>query len=169
MRVEYFIAVLVAIGSSVIASQPTAGGLPQTAKTYKNIRQVDFKNYTYRWPGRDSLTLKNGSAEDGESDASLETPSYGDLTGDGVEDAAIVIWFRNRNSARYEDSMCFIYTLHEGKPSGVTNVPGALSAKIIGRRLIIEENASGNNMVVPKKKTYQWERGRLVKVAFGSR
>ncbi len=160
--------VLVFATSGMAAAQRTRGRQAQPAKTYTSIRQVDFNNFTYRWPGGDdSITLKNGSAVWGESDASLEAPAYGDLTGDGVEDAAFVIWLRNHNSARYEDSACFIYTLRGGKPSEVANLPGAMSARIIGRRLIIEENVSGNNMVVPNKRTYQWERGRLVKVAIG--
>ncbi|HWS85843.1 MAG TPA: hypothetical protein VN282_02540 [Pyrinomonadaceae bacterium] len=99
-----------------------------------NIRQVDFRNYSYPLSGRcTSLLSRQGNIQlkSGESDVIKKAPyecvfslegkvSYGDLTGDGVEEALAYAGCRCANvetlsNFEESDSDLFVYTLKDGE------------------------------------------------------
>ena len=91
------IAALLAI-TLLLFTLPYGQGLSQeatAAKAISNIRQVDFKNFTYIRPEcekeTDGVQLRNGrrvSADGAQS--SLMRLTYGDITGDGSEEAIVL-------------------------------------------------------------------------------
>jgi hypothetical protein len=101
------------------------------------IREIDFKNFSYSWPKsvggvpptwkwRDavptaSIRLANGSVEFGESRqfspapyAELMSVTYGDLSGDGREEAAVDLLYKTGGTAHWH--YLFIYALADGSP-----------------------------------------------------
>jgi hypothetical protein len=93
-------------------------------KIYKSIRDVDFFNFTYSEDGSEGFYVKDGSftaeIDDGKSLFILTTYeivsiSFGDLTGDGKEEAAISS-IENTNLSTGRFSGGYVYTIKEGKP-----------------------------------------------------
>lgn len=90
------------------------------------IRSVDFANFTYRAKpiyakGEKSFTLQNGKYQGRLSDGadvpypvSLAYLTYGDVTGDGSEDAMVVLSENVKGTAI--PYYVYIYTLEKGSP-----------------------------------------------------
>jgi hypothetical protein len=111
-------------------------GLPTSPSTAANvtdspIRNIDFKNFTYDWYPSDldipttgkKIILSDGSMETGfgygkepkEFFLIEDGVQYGDLTGDGVEEAVVVLGIITSGTARA--NIVFVYGLSEGKPT----------------------------------------------------
>ncbi len=95
---------------------------PAVKKIDPSIRKFDFKNFTYPLTedqgggNGETFTLKNGRQEGSEQqiEATLQKIEYGDVTGDGKEEAMIGIYpYSGGNCQCY---MVFIYALEDKKP-----------------------------------------------------
>jgi hypothetical protein len=132
----------------------------------KTIRQVDFQNFTYTAlcgaeKEIDAVpvkatdgTIKNARLVDGIYQAidenlpmyfDVEKPLYGDLTGDGKEEAVIRAQCSNGGTGQPTEG--FIYTMRGGKPfllarleSGDRGHLGIVGVKIQGKNLIVTRN-----------------------------
>ncbi|HST53749.1 MAG TPA: hypothetical protein VLJ61_17205 [Pyrinomonadaceae bacterium] len=90
---------------------------PAYSQQRKSIRRVDFKNFTYpRW-GR----MKNGELQEKRSSfgrlvggGNLADVSYGDVTGDGKEEAIVFITLVSGGSALPGE--VYIYTMRNARP-----------------------------------------------------
>ena len=92
------------------------------------IRSIDFSNFTYpAWPIFGNRRGKRFTLRDGELPMKLDkdgypvevglsggVDSYGDATGDGVEDA--IIWFSEDNRGSAIVNAAYIYTLKRNRP-----------------------------------------------------
>ena len=83
-----------------------------------SIRSIDFPNFTY--PGstygeyetpypEESFTLRNGKYGDWRSGMMLSKTLYGDVTGDGKEEAILVFVQQTDGNAAYNS--VYVYTL----------------------------------------------------------
>jgi len=105
-------------------------GVPQkasVAKPISDIRQVDFKNFTYRleWDKeKESIQLRAGGwiRADG-AEFGLQRITYGDLTSDGSEEAIILLRGQNTRISRTLDEV-FIYTLKGGEVVALAHFEG---------------------------------------------
>lgn len=132
----------------------------------KSIRQVDFQNFTYRVlcgveDAKDATriktiggTIKNAKLVDGIYQwideklpmyFDIHKPIYGDLTGDGKEEAVIKAECNNGGTGQPTEG--FIYTLKAGKPfllarleSGDRGHYGIVEIKIRNKNLIVTRN-----------------------------
>jgi len=126
------------------------------AKAQSEIRQVDFKNFTYEpfCAGEDSskITVKNGeySREKGDDKLSLNVfeVSYGDLTGDGSDEAVVLTVCNTGGTGQFSEG--FIYGMKEGKPALLARIEGGdraygglRSAKVENGILIVGRNDVG--------------------------
>jgi hypothetical protein len=125
-----------------------------------SIRRVDFRNFTFDWlpaghvapPGVKSIALKDGEVEYdyhwGETPdfaaVSFIGLSYGEVTGDSVEDAVIVLLIAGPNNPR--PCGVLAYTMKDGSPkliwahtSGGGSVRGLRDAYARDGQLVIEE------------------------------
>ncbi len=93
------------------------------AQEVDSIRSIDFSNYTY--PGSRGLfptpeyettrfTLKGGKSGDGREGMTFRRAVYGDVTGDGVAEAVIILGVNTEGSAAV--SHVYIYTLKDRRP-----------------------------------------------------
>lgn len=124
------------------------GGPPDAsvAKSISDIREVDFKNFTYRleWAKEKVLIrLRDGrqvSADGAES--GLQRITYGDLTDDGSEEAIILLRGQSTRTSRTLDEV-FIYSLKNGKVVALAHFEG-------GRRgdYILSVGSLGSNFKV---------------------
>ena len=133
----------------------------------QSIREIDFKNASYAWDDLDrgvpsnwhwlaqlphgSVRLKNGQhrvsdgSESGNTfpDLSLVSVTYGDLFGDGREEAAVHLLYRTGGTANW--SYLYVYTLDSQQPkliavleSGSRADGGLLRVKIQKHLLILD-------------------------------
>ncbi|HEX7312737.1 MAG TPA: hypothetical protein VF297_02390 [Pyrinomonadaceae bacterium] len=95
--------------------------LPQ--RRVQSIRSIDFANFTYPRVGeqrayirRKSFTLKGGEYPEHEVEDGMHFVRvvYGDVTGDGLEEAIVILGVRTRGSAI--PSCVYIYTLRNKRP-----------------------------------------------------
>ena len=128
-----------------------------------NIRAVDFANFTYPWTAdlidpanpKKSFTLRNGelpATPNGrgfidEMGVFLQGAKYGDVTGDGVEEAIVSLSIQTGGSAI--PGIIYIYTLRKSRPvllwsrSTGDRADGGLRDVYAGNgRLIVELNSS---------------------------
>lgn len=126
------------------------------------IQSVDFKNFTYRpycagdrpFPVR----VRNGefSRETPKNDYvdrfyfRIEDPEYGDLNGDGKDEAAIIGICNTGGTGTFSEG--FVYSLRAGKPVLVARFPGGdraygglRSARIEKGLLVVKQNDPGEN------------------------
>lgn len=105
--------------------EPARSSTPTTVSD-RSIRQIDFKNFTYPWTKEqgapETFDLKGGKNErkgSEEREATLRSVEYGDVTGDGLEEAMISIYpWSGGNCQCY---MVYIYSLENGKPKLLWN------------------------------------------------
>lgn len=92
--------------ASLPTASPTAS---QSPGPQPDIRQVDFYKIPYSVFGDKYRTAKSENIPG--------TPVFGDLTGDGVDEAAIKVNQQYTQGSYYEDvSQGFVYTMKDGKP-----------------------------------------------------
>jgi hypothetical protein len=121
------------------------------------IRKVDFKNFTYNvdvFETKEKLRVKNGEYFRDKGDDklffSVNVEGYGDLNGDGNEEAVIVTLMNTGGTGNFTNGM--IYTMKDGKPVVLTQFEGGdrayggiASAKIEDGILIVERNDPGED------------------------
>lgn len=100
----------------------------RAAETFVGIEAIDFENYTYPLQGR-SFKLIGGyyagnTAQGAQWELRVaETPSYGDLTGDGKNEAVVVLGYGPVGGARTVEVR--VYTLRAGMPALLATLPAA--------------------------------------------
>lgn len=161
-------------------------GKAQSADYLSDIRQVDFKNFTYirraDEKGTNAVRLRQGSFTSADGAASfLMRTTYGDLTGDGVEEAVVLLRGQNTRISRTLDEV-FIYTLKEGKVVLLTNFEGGKRGdyicsvnssesnfKVENQRLILDLAVAleGDPQCDPTRYytiTYRWNGSQMIEV-----
>jgi hypothetical protein len=110
----------------ILAALLLAPQVTYSQRRVSSIRSVDFANFTYRLPDgpntEDYVTLRGGKRPQArnkkgeiiEDEMSLGEITYGDVTGDGVEEAIIYLDIVTGGSAA--PGVIYIYTLRSGKP-----------------------------------------------------
>lgn len=125
-----------------------------------DIRRVDFKNFTYSavcsGETPDKVTVKDGEfssekQEDGYVDRfyfRVFDIAYGDLTGDGKDEAIILTVCNTGGTGNFSEG--FVFAMKAGKPVLTTRIPGGdraygglRSAKVAAGMLVIESNDVG--------------------------
>jgi hypothetical protein len=183
-RLALFFFVL-AISLATPAQRRTKGqAQPTGVKT--DIKQVDFKNYTYLVNGK-SIHVRKGTGayidrrdRDESFSADVDKIVYGDLTGDGMDEAAVVIAYRGSGSGSFNDG--FVYALKNGHPQLLTTFKGGDRAdgsiadvKIQSGLLVVERFAPespGSGLCCPKyidTTKYRWSGSGLVQVGRAQR
>jgi hypothetical protein len=141
----------------------------------RSIRWVDFANFTYPRVANpaESLVLRNGQERTNVTPRSLEDVSYGDVTGDGVEEAIVILGVLTGGSAMPNE--VYIYRMRRSRPvllwSFTTGdrADGGLRAIYADRgRLVVELNGPKRGIeegdCCPKRLTrthYVWRGGRF--------
>lgn len=135
------------------AKTETAGA---GGKAQNEIRQIDFKNFTYEpfCAGEDAakITVKKGEYSRDKGDDKLffnvYEVSYGDLTGDGIEEAVILTNCNTGGTGQFSEG--FVYALKDGKPELLTRIEGGdraygglRSAKVENGLLVVGRNDVG--------------------------
>jgi hypothetical protein len=114
------------------------------AAAQSGIRSFDFQNFTYHpyCLGERPLTfpVKNGKYEVKRGDDQYYfvavAPEYGDVNGDGQDEAIILTGCNTGGSGTFSEG--FIYTMRRGKPALLTNLAGGDRADGGFHRLSIE-------------------------------
>jgi hypothetical protein len=146
-----------------------------------DIRKVDFKNFTYDvqiFETKEKLKVKDGSfdrnTEDDKLYFSIEVESYGDLDGDGKEEAVVTSIMNTGGTGNFSSGM--IWTMKGGKPVILTEFEGGdraygglVSVKIINKELIVVRNDVGEagGACCPEfhiTSKYKWNGKELVQV-----
>ncbi|HEX8396520.1 MAG TPA: hypothetical protein VF644_03795 [Pyrinomonadaceae bacterium] len=112
-----------------------------------DIRQIDFKNFTFtRQKGEEAIQFRDGKyVGDGNHKYDLMRIAYGDLTGDGNEEAIVLLRGRNTPASRILDEV-FIYGLKNKRAALLTNFEGRkrgdyiLSIGSLGSNFRVENN-----------------------------
>jgi hypothetical protein len=162
-----------------------------------SIRDVDFKNFTFNWYPRDADTpptgrkiiLTNGKMDTGFGFGKeprefhlrdAEPINYGDLTGDGNDEAVLALGIITSGTAR--PGVVFVYTMSRGKPRRLLALEtadrwdyGYRSATISDGELIIERykpiiivyrgqkhDMSSSNFYI--RQHYKWNGARFRKI-----
>lgn len=110
---------------------PTVSRRGVAANNVSAIRKIDFKNFSYRTEGT-LVRLRNGKHTLRErtpgismvqiTETNLITVAYGDITDDGMEDAAIHVQVSGPGNSYYD--LGFIYTMRNGRAALLTEFPG---------------------------------------------
>jgi hypothetical protein len=158
------------------------------AEAQRNIRDVDFANYTYEpfcAGGPDDklekVTVKNREfasekQEEGYVDRfhfRVFEIAFGDITGDRRDEAVVLTVCNTGGTGNFSEG--FVYTMRAGKPTLVSRIPGGdraygglRTAKIENGLIVIESNDVGElggaccpEMIVTTK--YKLTRNRLVR------
>lgn len=152
-----------------------------------NIHSVDFANFTYPWTTdridrtnpKKTFTLRNGELPAtrnrrgliDEMGVFLQNVKYGDVTGDGVEEAIISLSIQTGGSAI--PGIIYIYTLQKGRPvllwsrsTGDRADGGSRNVYAENGRLVVELNSSVGSRgdCCPTQFTrtrYEWRGGRF--------
>lgn len=100
-------------------SQSTTNQRPEPTATTGSVRSIDFANFTYPGQyvftdGRKSFTLRQGRFATTETQVVLAYLTYGDVTGDGNEDAMITLAPVLAGSAT--PLVTYIYSLEGNEP-----------------------------------------------------
>ena len=112
------------LGSMLFMVGPVRG----RAKSARDIRRIDFKNFVYN-AGGESVRLRRGRGsyrERGDSDFvySVERVqvAYGDLTGDGQDEAAVTLYYTGGGTGAF--SKGFVFTMRRGRLALLTPFEG---------------------------------------------
>ena len=126
------------------------------AAAQNDIRSVDFKNFTYdalcASDQPEAVTVTDGEffrekQEDGYVDRfyfEVRGVAYGDLTGDGRDEAAIITVCNTGGTGNFSEG--FIYTIKAGKPALTGRFPGGdrayggLKSATVENGLLVAEN-----------------------------
>ncbi len=158
-----------------------------------SVRSIDFRNFTY--PGstygeseyyspEEIFTLRDGTWGGPEYGMTLMTVSYGDVTGDGREEA--ILDFRQDNDGSAGLDSVYVYTLEDKRPKvlwvftsgdradgGLRRayaVGGKLRVELYGKETLIEGSSAtsstetGVGLCCPKfftRTSYEWASGRF--------
>ena len=112
-----------------------------------DIRQIDFKNFTFtRQKGEEAIQFRDGKyVGDSNRKYDLMRIAYGDLTGDGNEEAIVLLRGRKTPASRILDEV-FIYSLKNKRAALLTNLEGEkrgdyiLSIGSLGSNFRVENN-----------------------------
>lgn len=129
-----------------------------SANAQNDIRKIDFKNFTYDIQSLDGenkskVTVEDGNysrmSEDDKYYLSVQDVAYGDLDGDGKEEAAVGLIENTGGTGQFSSGL--IFTMRGGKPVVLTMFEGGdrayggiVGAKIVNQTLIVERNAPGD-------------------------
>jgi hypothetical protein len=127
-----------------------------------DINSVDFKNFTYpaycAGDQTENITVKNGEyAKETQMDGYVDRIyfnvfhiSYGDLTGDGKDEAVILSICNTGGTGNFSEG--YIYTEKSGKPVLLAHIPGGdraygglRKAEVENGILVLESNDPGEN------------------------
>ena len=152
-----------------------------SASAQSEIRKVDFANFTYNvqiFETSEKLTVKDGNfdrnSEEDKLYFSASVSSYGDLDGDGNEEAVVLTIMNTGGTGNFSNGI--IFTMKGGKPvvlgefeGGDRAYGGLVDAKIINKLLVIQQYDVGESggaccpeFIVTTK--HQWKAGKLVPV-----
>lgn len=141
-----------------------------------DIRQIDFRNFTYVVNSK-SYKLRDGYyAEDGAASSQWELgmvdgPYYGDLTGDGKDEVAFVLSHGPAKSPTVAEAR--VYTLRNGRPVTLSTFAVTDSVKCrLDHYLKIEDGMISIEHVFGKDTRcdhneiiqYRWNAGRFVPI-----
>jgi len=126
----------------------------------QDIREVDFKNFTYEpdcaYDENKKITVKNAEYSyekpaDGYTDRfyfKVFEISYGDLNADNSEEAIVLTVCNTGGTGNFTEG--FIYSLKDGKPALYTKIPGGdraegglRTSRVENGQLIVESNDPG--------------------------
>lgn len=127
----------------------------KTIKEQDEIRQIDFKNFTYEpycaspddKPEKLSVRKGEYSRDKGDDKIFFKIGdiTYGDVNGDGQTDAVILSSCNTGGSGNFSEG--FVYTMKNGKPALLTRISGGdraygglRSAKVENGLLLVERN-----------------------------
>lgn len=133
----------------ILLSLVCAFGLSTFAQS--DIRKVDFKNFTYDvqiFETKEKLTLKDGEFDRNTEDDKLfftaSVDSYGDLDGDGKEEAVILTMMNTGGTGNFTNGI--VFTMKGGKPVILTEFAGGdraygglVGAKILNKMLVVQQ------------------------------
>jgi hypothetical protein len=152
-----------------------------SAVAQSNIRKVDFKNFTYNvdiFESKEKIKVKDGTFDRNTSEEklyfSVTVDSYGDLDGDGKEEAVVLTMMNTGGTGNFSSGI--IFTIKGGKPVVLTSFEGGdraygglVSAKIVNKMLIVQQYDVGNaggaccpEFVVTAN--YAWKGKKLISV-----
>jgi hypothetical protein len=92
------------------------------AQSRRGIRSVDFYNFTYRLNNGSRVSLKNRNYKkywpemETTSTSRLAVLRFVDLTGDGKEEAVVLIESSQTGGSNHGDNDFFVFEYHAGKP-----------------------------------------------------
>jgi hypothetical protein len=132
---------------SIGYGQGTSQGGTAADNSANDIRQIDFKNFTFaRQKGKEAIQFRDGKyVGDSNCKYDLMRIAYGDLTGDGNEEAIVLLRGRNTPASRILDEV-FIYSLKNKRAALLTNFEGEkrgdyiLSIGSLGSNFRVENN-----------------------------
>jgi HEAT repeat protein len=135
-----------------------------------NIREVDFSNFTYQYQ-KENFQVINGeytgnySKDDPPESFIVVAIQYGDLTGDGKEEAVILTQYNGGGSGSFENF--YIYTLRDGQIVLLDQMEGGDRAGGGNKAFYIEDGNlylinydRGQNVCAA---CYDWERTHVLK------
>lgn len=145
------LALLVLLGSAIVTTSALQ------AKRYQSIREVDFRNFTYSAGLGDDpqkITVHDGecSVTEPEEDRlyfAIVDVVYGDVTGDGIEDAIVQTIMNTGGTGQFSDGSIFI--LKNGKPEEIASLGigdradgGIHSIKIADGKIMVDRYGQDN-------------------------
>lgn len=123
-----FIVVFMLWQDAPAQSSPRHSHKPVHQPALRDIRQVDFQNFTYHTDG-ESVRVSRGHGvyqSNGKETFSYSIEKvavvYGDLTGDGANEAAVTLYYTGGGSGAF--SKGFLFTLRNGSLSLLTTFEG---------------------------------------------
>ncbi|HMF56112.1 MAG TPA: hypothetical protein VK619_07185 [Pyrinomonadaceae bacterium] len=138
----------------------------------RSIRQVDFRNFTYKLNTLPPIRVRNGRHKrrnDDDFDIDGVEIAYGDLTGDRRDEAVIIVRSSAGGTGYFSNG--FVYTLRHGRPvlltefDGGDRAQGGIESAKVRRGLLIVERAGGEGLCCPEYveiTEYGWDGARLV-------
>lgn len=122
-----------------------------SAIAQSEIRKIDFKNFTYNveiFETKEKLTVKDGEFSRDKDDDKLyftaSAESYGDLDGDGNEEAVVLTMMNTGGTGNFSNGI--IFTMKGGKPVVLTEFAGGdraygglVDAKILDKKLVVQQ------------------------------
>lgn len=130
MRLQQLINVLLltVLAHASVAAQARSGRrVPApAAEAFVGIEAIDFESYTYPLNGRTYKLIggyyAGNDAQGGQWELRVaEVPSYGDLTGDGRNEAVVVLGYGPVGGPHTVEVR--VYTLRGGRPALLTTLP----------------------------------------------